>query len=224
MRSYMVAFLVDCLRKFEPGLEIGDRQISYITDLSPDAREELSIEMGKDLFDKLWRSSVISCIKVDIEADDEREAIKRAWINAKQIANALSLVEFDQQDAISMAYKRSPNIIPNVLVANMDEEPPSLKSAHYTPSGLVRLNVGKLGAQAREFNETIVRHMEKLMPSIMWCNREFEDALMRRLVHSLHWYAIAMNQQEKELCFVALWVALESLIIESIKRENKKKR
>ena len=224
MSNYMVAFIVDGLREFEPGLQIGDKQISYITDLSPHAKEQLRIEMGKDLFDKLWKSSVIPCIRIHIDADDEKEAIKTAWTNAKQIANALSLVEFDQQDAMSMAYSHSPKIIPNVLVANMDEDSHSLDFANYTRSGLMRLSVGDFGTRAKAFNETVVRHIERLMPTIMWCNREFEDALMRRLVHSLHWYAIAMNQLEKELRFVAIWIALESLVIESIKTENKKRK
>jgi len=134
------------------------------------------------------------------------------------------LVEFDQQDAISMACSHSPNIIPNVLVANMDEDPHSLKFGHYTQSGLMLLNVGESATKAKEFNETVVRHIEKLMPTIMWCNREFEDALTRRLVHSLHWHAIAMNQQEKELRFIAIWLALESLVIESIETEHKKRK
>ena len=205
MSKYMVAFILDGLRKFEPALEIGDKQITYITDLSADAKEKLKIEMGKDLFDKLWGSSAISCIQVHIDADDEESAIKEAWINAKQITNALSLVEFDQQDAISMAPKRSPNIIPNVLVADMDREPHLLKFGHYTPPGLMLFSVNEFGAKAKDFNETIVRHIEKLMPTIIWCNREFEEALIKRLVHSLHWYAIAMNQQEKEFGSVYTW-------------------
>jgi len=180
--------------------------------------------MGKELFDKLWRSSVISCIQIYIDADDEKSAIKKAWINAKQITNALSLMEFDQQDAISIVHGHSPNIIPNVLVADMDEVTPSLKLGHYTPPGLMLLNVAELGAKAKDFNESIVRHIEKLMTSVIWCTREFEDDLIQRLVHSLHWYAIAMNQQEKEFRFIAIWFALESLVIESIKTANKKRK
>jgi hypothetical protein len=133
-------------------------------------------------------------------------------------------VEFDRQDAISMAYGDSPKILPNVLIANMDKDPHSLEFANYTPSGLVRLSVGEFGIRAKDFNETVVRHIGRLMPTIFWCNREFENPLMRRLIHSLHWYAIAKNQQEKELRFLAIWVALESLVIESIKTENKKKK
>jgi hypothetical protein len=218
----MVVFIVDGLRKFEPALEIGDKQITYITDLSADAKEQLKLEMGKDLFDKLWGSSVISCIQVYIDADDDRSAIKKAWTNAKQVTDALSLVEFDQQNAISMAYSHSPKVIPNVLVANMDEDPHSLSFGHYTPSGLVQLNVGELAAKAKDFNETIVRHIEKLMPAVIWCNRELDNDLIKRLIHSLHWYAIAMNEQEKEFRFIATWFALESLVIESIKTGNKK--
>jgi len=223
MSNYMVAFIVDGLREFEPALEIGDRKITYITDLSAHAKEELRIEMGKDLFDKLWGSSVISCIQVHIDADDERSAIKKAWINAKQVTDALSLVGFDKQDAISFAYKRSPSILPNVLVADMDEDPHSLAFGHYSPPGLVQLNVGESGAKAKDFNETIVRHIEKLMPAVIWCNRKFENDLIKRLIHSLHWHAIAMNQQEKEFRFIATWFALESLVIESIQTEHKKR-
>lgn len=219
----MVVFIVDGLRKFEPALEIGNKQIAYITDLSAQAKEELKIEIGKDLFDKLWGSSVISCIQVRIDADDEKSAIKKAWINAKQVTDALSLVEFDRQNAISFAYKRSPSILPNVLITNMDEDPHSLGFGHYTPPGLVQLNVGKLGAKAKDFNETVVRHIEKLMPAVIWCNREFENDLIKRLIHSLHWYAIAMNQQEKEFRFIATWFALESLVIESIQIPHKKR-
>ena len=100
MCKYMVAFILDGLRKFEPALEIGDKQITYITDLSAQAKEALRTEMGKDLFNRLWGSSVISCIPIHIDADDEKSAIKKAWINAKQITNALSLMVFDQQNAI----------------------------------------------------------------------------------------------------------------------------
>jgi hypothetical protein len=224
MSNYMVVFLIDGLRKFEPALEIGDKQITYITDLSAHAKEELKIEVGKDLFDRLWRSSVLSCIQIHINADDEKSAIKKAWINAKQITNALSLMEFDQQDAISIVHKHGPNIILNVLVADMDEETPSLKLWHYTPPGLMILSLGEFGAKARDFNENIVRHIEKLMPTVIWCNREFEENPIKRLVHSLHWYAIAMNQQEKEFRFIAIWVALESLVVESIKTTNKKRK
>jgi len=218
----MVAFIVDGLRKFEPALEIGDKQITYIAELSADVKEKLKIEMGKDLFNKLWRDSVLSCIQIYVNADDEKSAIKKAWINAKQVTNALSLVEFDKKNAISFAYKRSPNILPNVLIANMDEDPHSLEFQHYTPPGLVQLNVAESGAKAKDFNETIVRHIEKLIPAVIWRNREFENELVKRLVHSLHWYAIAMNQQEKEFRFIAIWVALESLVIGSIKTENKR--
>jgi hypothetical protein len=224
MSNYMVVLIVDGLRKFEPALEIGDKQITYITDLGAHAKEELKIEMGKDLFNKLWGSSAISCIQIYIDADDEKSAIKKAWINAKQITNALSLTEFDQQNAISIAYKHSPNIIPNVLFANMEEKTPSLKFGHYTPPGLMRINLGKLGAKAKDFNESIVRHIEKLMPPVIWSNREFEDDLIKRLVHSLHWYAIAMNQQEKEFRFIAIWFALESLVIESFQTTQKKRK
>ena len=224
MSNYMAVFIVDGLRKFEPALEIGNRGITYITDISADAKEELRMEMGKDLFDKLWGSSVISCVQVHIDAEDDGSAIKKAWTNAKQVTDALSLVEFDQQNAISMAYRHSPKIIPNVLVANMDEEPHSLSFGHYTPSGLVQLNVGELGAKARDFNETIVRHIEKLMPAVIWCNRELDNDLIKRLTHSLHWYAVAMNEQEKEFRFIATWFALESLVIESIDTPSKKKK
>jgi len=221
MSSYMVVFIVDGLRKFEPALEIGDRQITYITDLGADVKEELKIEMGQDLFDRLWGSSAIPCIQIYIDAEDETSAIKMAWINAKQITNALSLIEFDQQNAILIAYEHSANIIPNVLIADMDEATPSLKFGHYTPPGLMRINLGELGEKAKDFNESIVRHIEKLMPPVIWCNREFEDNLIKRLVHSLNWYAIATNQQEKEFRFIALWFALESLVIESIQTPNK---
>jgi len=220
----MVVFIVDGLRKFDPALEIGGKQITYITDMDAHTKEELKIEMGKDLFDKLWGSSVISCIQIHIDADNEKSAIKKAWINAKQITNALSLMEFDQQNAISIVHKHSPNIIPNVLVADMDAASHSLKFWHYTPPGLMLLNVGELGAKAKDFNEGIVRHIEKLMPAVIWCNREFEDDLIKRLVHSLHWYAVAMNQREKEFRFIAIWFALESLVIESIQTENKKRK
>jgi hypothetical protein len=111
MGNYMVVFIVDGLRKFEPALEIGDNQITYITDLDAHAKKELEVEMGKDLFDKLWGSSAISCIQIYVDAADEESAIKKAWINAKQITNALSLMEFDQQNAISIVHKHSPNII-----------------------------------------------------------------------------------------------------------------
>ncbi len=223
MSNYMVVFVVDGLRKFEPALEIGDKQITYITDLGDYAKEELKVEVGESLFDRLWGSSAIPCIQIYIDAQDEKSAIMKAWINAKQITNALSLMEFDQQNAISIAHKHSPNIIPNVLVANMDEETPSLKFGHYTPPGLMRINLGELGAKAKDFNESIVRHIEKLMPPIIWCNREIENDLIKRLVHSLHWYAIAMSQQEKEFRFIASWFALESLAIESIQTLHKKR-
>lgn len=219
----MVVFIVDGLRKFEPALEIGNKQITYITDMDAQAKEELRMEMGKDLFDKLWGSSAISCIQIYIDAADEESAIKKAWINAKQITNALSLMEFDQQNAISIVHEHSPNIIPNVLVADMDKETHSLKFGHYTPPGLMLLNVGELGAKAKDFNESIIRHIEKLMPAVIWCNRELEDNLIKRLIHSLHWYAIAMNQQEKEFRFIAIWFALESLVIESIQTKHKKR-
>lgn len=220
----MVVFIVDGLRKFEPALEIGDRQITYITDLGNHAKEELKMEIGEDVFNRLWGSSAISCIQIYVDAEDDRSAIKKAWINAKQVTNALSLMEFDQQNAISIVYKHSPNIIPNVLVANMEEETPSLKIGHYTPPGLMRINLGQLGEKAKDFNESIIRHIEKLIPPIIWCNREFENNLIKRLVHSLHWYAIAMNQQEREFRFIAIWFALESLVIESIKTSDKKRK
>jgi hypothetical protein len=224
MSNYMVVFIVDSLRKFEPALEIGDRQITYITDLGNNAKKELQIELGEDLFGRLWGSSGISCVQIYVDAQDEASAIKKAWINAKQITNALSLIEFDQQNAISIAYKHSSNIIPNVLVANMEEETPSLKIGHYTPPGLMRINLGQLGEKAKDFNESIIRHIEKRMPPVMWGNTEFENSLSKRILHSLHWYAVAMNQQEKEFRFIAIWFALESLVIESIQTPNKKKK
>lgn len=220
----MVVFILDGLRKFDPTLQIGDKHITYITDLSDYAKEKLKIEMGEDLFNKLWRSSEIPCIQIYVDADDERSAIKKAWINAKQITNALSLIEFDQPNAISIAHKHSPNIIPNVLVADMKEETPSLKFGHYTPRGLMRINLGSLGDKGRGFNESVVRHIERLMPSIIWGNGELEDELVRRLVHSLHWYSTAMNQQEKEFRFIAIWFALESLVIESTETPGKKRK
>ena len=219
----MVVFIVDGIRKFEPSLEIGDGQITYITDLGDHAKEELKLEMGKGLFDKLWRDSAISCIQIHVDADDETSAIKKAWVNAKQVTNALSLLEFDQR-AISISYKDSPSIIPNVLVANMEEEPESLKFGHYTPPGLIRINLGELEQKAKDFNEKIVRHIEKLMPSVIWCRSEFKNDLIKRIAHSLHWYAIAMNQQENEFRFIAMWFALESLAIESMKTEGKKRK
>lgn len=224
MSNYMVVFIVDGLRKFEPALEIGDRQITYITDLGNHVKEELKMEMGEDVFNRLGGSSAISCIQIYVDAEDDTSAIKKAWINAKQVTNALSLMEFDQPNAISIAYKHSPNIIPNVLVANMEEETPSLKIGHYTPPGLMRINLGQLGEKAKDFNGSIIRHIEKLMPPIIWCNREFENNLIKRLVHSLHWYAIAMNQQEREFRFIAIWFALESLVIESIQTSHKKRK
>ena len=54
MSNYMVVFIVDGLRKFEPALEIGDRQITYITDLGNHAKEELKMEMGEGVFNRLW--------------------------------------------------------------------------------------------------------------------------------------------------------------------------
>lgn len=224
MSNYMVVFIVDSLRKFEPALKIGDKQITYITDLGDHVKEELKIEMGEKLFDRLWNSSGISCIQIYVDAQDEASAIKKAWTNAKQVTNALSLIEFDQQNAISIAYKHSPNIMPNVLVANMEEETPSLKIGHYTPPGLMRINLGQLGEKAKDFNESIIRHIENLMPPVMWSNTEFENSLSKRILHSLHWHAVAMNQQEKEFRFIAIWFALESLVIESIQTSNKKKR
>jgi len=224
MSKYMVAFIVDNLRKFEPALKIGDRQITYITDMGDHAKEELKIEMGENLFNRLWKSSGISCIQIYVDAQDDVSAIKKAWINAKQVTNALSLIEFDQQRAISIDYKQSPNIIPNVLVANMEGETPSLKIGHYTPPGLMRINLGKLGEKAKDFNENIIRHIEKLMPPVMWGNTEFENSLSKRILYSLHWYAVAMNQQEKEFRFIAIWFALESLVIESIKTSDKKRK
>ncbi len=223
MGKYMVVFIVDGLRKFEPALEIGDRQITYITDLDDHAKEELKLEMGENLFNRLWGASSISCIQIYVDADDEKSAIKKAWVNAKQVTNALSLLEFDQR-AISISHKDSPSIIPNVLVANMEEEPVSLKIGHYTPPGLMRINLGELEQKAKDFNENIVRHIEKLMPSVIWCRSEFENDLIKRLAHSLHWYTVAMNQQEDEFRFIAIWFALESVVIESIKTEHKKKR
>ena len=223
MSSYIVIFILDGLRKFEPPLEIGNGRIIYLTDLSPRGKEELRTEIGKDLFDKLWASSAIPCIKVHIDADDEKAAIKKAWINARQITNALSLVEFDPQVDMYMAHTHSPKMLPNVLVANPEEQPQSLEFKHYTASGLMLLNTSESGTRAREFNETVVRHIERLMPAIMWCDRDCDDPLMRRLVHSLHWYATAMNQQEKELRFIGIWVALESLVIESIETQHKKR-
>lgn len=223
MSNYMVVFIVDGIRKFEPALEIGDREITYITDLGNSAKEELKLEMSEDLFNKLWGDSAISCIQIYVDAEDETSAIKKAWVNAKQVTNALSLLEFDQR-AILISHKDSPSIIPNVLVANMEEEPVSLRIGHYTPPGLMRINLGELEQKAKDFNEKVVRHIEKLMPSVIWCRSEFENDLIKRLAHSLHWYAIAMNQQENEFRFIAMWFALESLVIESIKTEHKKKK
>ncbi len=224
MSNYMVVFIVDGLRKFEPALEIGDERITYITELSADGREELKGEIGEDLFKKLWRDSVLSCIQIHVNADDETSAIEKAWINGKQVTDALSLVEFDKKDAISFAYKRSPNILPNVLIANMDEDSHSLEFRHYTPPGLVQLNLGGSGVKAKDFNENIIRHIESLMPAVIWRNREFENELVKRLVHSLHWHATAMNQQEREFRFIAIWFALESLVIESIQVPHKKRK
>ena len=223
MSNYMVVFIVDGIRKFEPALEIGDKQITYITDLGDHAKEELKLEMGEALFNKLWGSSAISCIQIYVDADNETSAIKKAWINAKQVTNALSLLEFDQR-AISISHKDSPSIIPNVLVADMEEEPVSLKFGHYTPPGLMRINMGELEQKAKGFNEQVVRHIERLMPSVIWNKSEVENDLIRRLAHSLHWYATAMNQQENEFRFIAMWFALESLVIENIKTEGKKKK
>jgi hypothetical protein len=222
MSKYMAAFILDNLREFEPALKIGNKQIIYITDLGEDAKEGLKMEMGKDLFDKLWESSRIPCIQIYVDAQDEKSAIKKAWINARQVTNALSLIEFDQQNAISIAYNQSPNMIRNVLVANMEEETPSLKIEHYTPPGLMRINLGQLGERAKDFNENIIRHIEKLMPSAMWGNTEFKNSLSKRILHSLHWYTVAMNQQEKEFRFIGIWFALESLVIENIKTKHKK--
>ena len=113
-------------------------------------------------------------------------------------------------------------MVRNVLIANMEEETPSLKTEHYTPPGLMRINLGQLGEKAKNFNESVIRHIEELMPPVMWGNTEFENSLSKRILHSLHWYATAMNQQEKEFRFIAIWFALESLVIESIKTNNKK--
>ena len=108
MSNYMVVFMVDGIRKFEPALEIGNGQITYLTDIGNQAKEELKSEMGADLFNRLCGASAISCIQIYTDAEDETSAIKKAWVNAKQVTNALSLLEFDRQNAISIDYKQSP--------------------------------------------------------------------------------------------------------------------
>ena len=47
MSNYMVVFIVDALRKFDPALEIGDRRITYIAELSADGKEQLKREIGE---------------------------------------------------------------------------------------------------------------------------------------------------------------------------------
>jgi len=224
MKNYMVIFIVDGLRKFEPPIEIGDRRISYFTEFSDDAKKQLKNEMGEDLFNRLWNSERINCVQIDIQAEDETSAIKNAWINARRITNALSLIEFDQPNTISIAFRHSPKIIPNVLIANKDKEPLSVKFGHYTPPGLMHINLSELGEKAKIFNENIIRHIEKLIPSILWFTGDLDNTLTKRLVHSLYWYSTAMNQMEREFRFIASWFALESLVIESIQTENKKRK
>ncbi len=223
IHNYMVVFIVHGFEDLSPALKIGDRGVTYITDVGEYARHVLKTEMG-EAFNKLWGSSGLPCIQIDVQAEDEDSAIKKAWGPAKRIVNALSLVEFEQQNAISMDYRNSPNLLPNILVANLDEATPTLDVGYYIPKGLIRFSVGKLREKAREFNNKVVRHIEKLMPPELWLYEKGDDEVTKRLAHSLQWYSVAMNQQEIEFRFIAMWFGLESMVIESIKTGHKRQK
>lgn len=221
--NYLVLFIVEGLQDLSPALRIGDRNVSYITDISEYAKYVLKTEMG-EAFNKLWSSLGLPCIEINVQAENEEFAIKKAWGPARRIVNALSLVEFEKQNVISVSYKNSPNLLPNVLIANMDEDTPTLNVRQYIPTGLIRFTLGELVEKARNFNNNIVRRIEQLMPSSLWIEGKSDDEVTKRFTHSLQWYSAAMNQQEIEFRFIAMWFALESMVIESIRTDHKKRK
>ncbi|MBE9515081.1 MAG: hypothetical protein IMY79_02965 [Chloroflexi bacterium] len=213
MTNYKVAFLIEGFHDLSPGLVVGERHLTYVTELSEKARRCMQEEVGGRL-EKLWTPAGIPCIAIDVQAPDERAAVKKAWPPAQRIADTLALVEFERVDAISLSTERSPRLLHNALVANLDDSPPTTKFSYYAPVALGCINLGTAVKAAKHFNERVVRHLEALMPGELLYAEPISRPVIRRLAHSLHWYSQGMNQPEIPLHFLATWVALESLVIE----------
>lgn len=221
---YLVAYLIKAFENLSPPLEIGGKKVSYLTEASKDAEALLRTEIG-DSYDRLRGPAGLPCVEVNIEADDPDSAVKKAWEPAQKIVSILSLLEFESENAMSMVYENSPSLLPNVLVADMDMDIPTLEVKYYVPHGLLRVTLGELGVKAKGFNDSFVRHIGSLIPAETWVpGRGNESEALSRLEHSLQWYSTGMSNRELELRFVAMWFALESLVIESMKTDHKKRK
>ena len=133
MSHYKVLYLVERGRDLKPQLEVAGYKLFYMTDLSDKAAKALQEELGPTTIDSLRVVEGIPCIAVDVQAGDDNDALRIAHRYASQVIQPFCLIE-DEGPEISLSLSRPPAILPNALLANMDENPEAADFGYYVPN------------------------------------------------------------------------------------------
>jgi hypothetical protein len=220
MGKYFVAFILKNGRDRELSIKFGDAAPRCISSFSDEGELALREELRPIIIEELRTPSGVPCISFELEADDEKDAMRQAFRSAERLADALSLVE-PTSEGISFAVHLTPMVLPNALVSDIESNPEVVDFRSYNRDSLARFNIGDNSQLVADFNELVIRHIGKLLPTNLFIPNTSLSPLEERLSDSLYWHAQSIQQRDLALSFLCLWVALEGLILRSHETSNK---
>ena len=100
---------------------------------------------------------------MEVQADDDNEALRIGHRYASQILQPFSLIE-DEGPEILLAVSRPPELLPHALLTNMDERPEVTRFGYYVPNIIGRIRGDLTTDTVVAYNETVVRHIGREFP------------------------------------------------------------
>ncbi len=222
MPTFRIAFLVQNGRELDPQLDFRGCTLAKLDIASPGARAELREELGSIDPEGLEVDGYIPTVPVDIEAEDEQQALLAGFHQATLSLAPYSLI-VPEKEMIDFS-RHSPVVLPRALLLDTDAEPPTGAFRYQHGPSLARFNVGEeTVSRTKSFNDAVVRRIAALYPESLLKADEERCSLALRIARAVHWYSQGEAESEPVMAFVCYWIGLEALALKSSTSASKRK-
>ena len=222
MPSFKLNFFVQHGRDLEPQLNVGGSTLGKLDIASTAARAVLTAELGSIAPDTLEVNGYMPVVRVDVEAEDEAQALLVGFHQATLCLAPYSLIA-PEGEGIDLT-RRRPVVLPHALLVDEEAEPPTVTFRYQQGPSLVRFHVGEeTVTRTQSFNNSVIRRIATLYPQSLLKAYAEQCPLALRIARAVYWYSQAEAQPETTMAFVCYWIGLEALTLPSSTSPGKKK-
>jgi hypothetical protein len=153
--TFRLAFLIEHARDLDPPPDLAGTGLAPLRVVADRARQQLADELGRTGPATLERDGCIPTVIVDVEAEDEDEALSAGFRQATLTLEPYSLIA-PQGEGFDFSRHR-PTVLPNALLVDESMDPPTADFRDQVGPRLLRMTLGKESVTAvRRFNEHVV--------------------------------------------------------------------